>query len=73
MRLDLRNPKDIIQALQAKAYLNDVLMPACVMADEEAGVMDIYLTNEEHKIIHGADGKPQIIRKFGDVRIVLEG
>jgi hypothetical protein len=71
MRLDMRNPKDVVMALHARAYLDDVLMPACVMADEEAGVMDVYSTNAEHKILAGADGAPQIVRKFGNVRIEL--
>jgi hypothetical protein len=69
MRLDIRKPKDAVKALRARAFLDDVFMPACVMADEEVGVMDVYMTNAEHKIIAGANGKPRIVRKFGNVRI----
>jgi hypothetical protein len=44
---------------------------ACVMADEEAGVVDCYETNTEGHVIHEPGKEPQLLRKFGTVRIDL--
>jgi hypothetical protein len=71
MRLDIREPKDAINALKATAFLNGERILTCVMADEEAGVLDMYQTSTEGCIIRGDDGKPKIQRLFGNVQIVV--
>jgi hypothetical protein len=69
MKLDIRNEQDARQARHAKAYLNGALVPTCVMADEEAGVVEYYETNAQGHIIADDHGAPRVIRETGIVRI----
>jgi len=61
----MRNPADRLRSKNARVFLNGVLVPMCVMANEEAGVIKRYATNEQGQII----APLQMIVEFGSVRI----
>lgn len=75
MRLDVRNKEEFQRAKRAKPFLNGVFVPKCVMADEEAGVIERWETDEQGRVIafQVGDGErsPRLIREYGIVRIEL--
>ena len=77
MKSDIRNPEDAERLRHAKVTisLNGVRVPECVMADEEAGVIERWDINEHGhiKAFHDTgQPTPRLIREYGTVRIEIE-
>jgi hypothetical protein len=68
MRINCDNPADVVRARRARAYLNDVEVRACIMADEEAGMIERWETDADGRVM-AFGGKPRRIRERGSVRI----
>lgn len=71
MKLDIRREEDRLQCRRATVYLDSVKVPKCVMADEEAGVVEFYQTNDAGQIVLGPARRPIIVQQHGAVRIEL--
>ena len=51
MRINCDNPADVVRARRARAYLNDVEVRACIMADEEAGMIERWETDADGRVM----------------------
>lgn len=63
-------------ARKATSYLNDVKVPRCVFADEEAGYIERWETNDQGRIVaffneQSKKREPRRIREYGTVRIEI--
>jgi len=77
MRSDIRNPEDAARLRHATVtvFLNGVRVPECVMADEEAGVIERWDIDERGHVRAFYDTgtpMPRLIREHGTVRIEIE-